>query len=62
LNLVTIAPLVTAGMFGLVSGFNDGGNLIASFTSGRVITPRVAALLLLVSLAGPFALGTARPR
>jgi PiT family inorganic phosphate transporter len=46
-------------MFGLVSGFNDGGNLMASFTSGRVITPRVAALLLLVSLAGPFTLGTA---
>lgn len=46
-------------MFGLVSGFNDGGNLMASFTSGRVITPRVAALLLLVSLAGPVVLGTA---
>ena len=46
-------------MFGLVSGFNDGGNLLASFTSGRVITPRVAALLLLVSLAGPLVLGTA---
>lgn len=46
-------------MFGLVSGFNDGGNLMASFTSGRVITPRVAALLLLVGLAGPLVLGTA---
>jgi inorganic phosphate transporter, PiT family len=46
-------------MFGLVSGFNDGGNLMASFTSGRVITPRVAALVLVVSLAGPLALGTA---
>jgi len=46
-------------MFGLVSGFNDGGNLLASFTSGRVLTPRVGALLLLVSLAGPLVLGTA---
>ena len=59
LNLEAIAPLVAASMFGLVSGFNDGGNLMASFTSGRVITPRVAAFLLLVSLAGPLAIGTA---
>ena len=46
-------------MFGLVSGFNDGGNLMGSFTSGRVISPRSAALLLLVSVAGPLILGTA---
>jgi PiT family inorganic phosphate transporter len=59
LNQVAIAPLVAASMFGLVSGFNDGGNLMASFTSGRVITPRVGALLLLVCLAGPLVLGTA---
>ena len=42
-----------------MSGFNDGGNLMGSFTSGRVINPRTAALLLLVSLAGPLVLGTA---
>jgi inorganic phosphate transporter, PiT family len=59
LNLEAIAPLVAASLFGLISGFNDGGNLMASFTSGRVISPRVAALLLLFSLAGPLALGTA---
>jgi len=59
LNLEAIAPLVAASMFGLVSGFNDGGNLMASFTSGRVISPRAAALLLLVCLIGPLALGTA---
>jgi inorganic phosphate transporter, PiT family len=59
LNPEAIAPLVAAAMFGLVSGFNDGGNLMASFTSGRVITPRAGTLLLLVSLAGPLALGTA---
>lgn len=59
MNPEAIAPLVAASLFGLVSGFNDGGNLIASFTSGRVITPRVAALLLLVCLAGPLVLGTA---
>jgi PiT family inorganic phosphate transporter len=59
LNPEAVAPLAAAAMFGLVSGFNDGGNLMASFTSGRVISPRVAALLLLVSLAGPVAIGTA---
>jgi inorganic phosphate transporter, PiT family len=59
LNLEGLAPLFAASMFGLVSGFNDGGNLIASFTSGRFITPRVAAVLLLASLAGPIVLGTA---
>src|SRR6202162_4271000 len=46
-------------MFGLVSGFNDGGNLMGSFTSGRVISPCAASLLLLVSLTGPLVLGTA---
>ena len=59
MNPEAIAPLVAAAMFGLVSGFNDGGNLMASFTSGRVISPRVAALLLVVSLAGPLVIGTA---
>jgi PiT family inorganic phosphate transporter len=54
-----VVPLAAAGLFGLVSGFNDGGNLMASFTSGRVITPRIAALLLLISLTGPFVIGTA---
>jgi inorganic phosphate transporter, PiT family len=59
LSLAVVAPLAAAGMFGLVSGFNDGGNLMASFTSGRLITPRAAALLLLVSVAGPLVLGAA---
>jgi len=59
LNLEAIAPLVAASLFGLVSGFNDGGNLLASFTSGRVLTPRTGALVLLVCLAGPVVLGTA---
>ena len=59
MNLEATGPLVAASLFGLVSGFNDGGNLLGSFTSGRVISPRGAALLLLVSLAGPFVIGTA---
>jgi inorganic phosphate transporter, PiT family len=59
LNLEAIGPLVAASLFGLVSGFNDGGNLMGSFTSGRVISPRAASLLLLVSIAGPLVLGTA---
>jgi PiT family inorganic phosphate transporter len=59
LSLSAIAPLVAACAFGVIAGFNDGGNLLASFTSGRVITPPVAAAILLVSLAGPVVLGTA---
>jgi PiT family inorganic phosphate transporter len=59
LSLAVVAPLAVAGLFGLVSGFNDGGNLMASFTSGRLITPRVAVLLLPLSVAGPLVLGTA---
>jgi hypothetical protein len=53
LNLEAIGPLVAASLFGLVSGFNDGGNLMGSFTSGSVISPRATALLLLLSLAAP---------
>lgn len=59
MNLEAIGPLIAASMFGLVSGFNDGGNLMGSFTSGRVISARAAALLLLLSIAGPLVLGTA---
>src|SRR6267154_873499 len=59
---MVLAPLLAACAFGLVSGFNDGGNLLASFTSGRVITPPMAALLLLVCLLGPLVLGTAVAR
>jgi inorganic phosphate transporter, PiT family len=59
LRLEAVIPLVAPCLFGLVSGFNDGGNLLASFTSGRVITPPIAAALLLVCLAGPVVLGTA---
>jgi PiT family inorganic phosphate transporter len=44
--------------FGVVSGFNDGGNLIASFTSGRVISPHAAAWLLLLVPLGPLVAGT----
>jgi inorganic phosphate transporter, PiT family len=59
MNLDVAIPLLAACLFGLVSGFNDGGNLMASFTSGRVITPRAAAILLLAAVAGPLLLGTA---
>jgi PiT family inorganic phosphate transporter len=59
LNLEAIGPVIAASLFGLVSGFNDGGNLMGSFTSGRVISQRAATMLLLVSLAGPLVLGTA---
>jgi PiT family inorganic phosphate transporter len=42
----------------MVSGINDGGSLLASFTSGRVITPRAAACLLLLAPLGPLLVGT----
>jgi len=45
-------------VFGVVSGFNDGGNLLASFTAGRVIAPRAAWALLLLSVLGPLIVGT----
>ena len=49
-------------LFGVVSGFNDGGNLLASFTSGRVITPPAAVCLLLLAPLGPLLVGTAVAR
>ncbi len=62
LDLAAVITLVAAGLFGVVSGFNDGGNLLASFTSGRVVTPPMAAALLVISLAGPLVIGTAVAR
>jgi predicted phosphate transport protein (TIGR00153 family) len=62
LSLEAVIPLVAPCLFGLVSGFNDGGNLLASFTSGRVIAPPMAAVLLLFCLAGPLVIGTAVAR
>jgi PiT family inorganic phosphate transporter len=54
---VGITLLALAVGYGVVSGLNDGGNLLASFTSGRVIRPRLAfALLFLVGL-GPVMVG-----
>jgi inorganic phosphate transporter, PiT family len=54
-----VGLLAVAGAFGLVAGFNDGGSLLASFTSGRVISPRSAVLLLLAVPLGPLIIGTA---
>ena len=54
--------VVFAWAYGFLSGFNDGGNLLASFTAGRVISPRVALLLLLPAALGPLLLGTAVAR
>jgi PiT family inorganic phosphate transporter len=58
-GLLASAAVASACLYGLVSGFNDGGNLLASFTSGRVITPRQAVALLLAVLAGPLLVGYA---
>lgn len=57
-----VSLVLVACTFGVVSGFNDGGNLLASFTSARVISPRVAILLLLAVPVGPLLLGTAVAR
>jgi PiT family inorganic phosphate transporter len=54
--------IAAACLYGLVSGFNDGGTLLASFTSGRVISPRLAVLLLAFVPAGAVVLGTAVAR
>jgi inorganic phosphate transporter, PiT family len=53
-----IVLLFVAAGYGLISGFADGGSLLGSFTSGRVITPRAASLLLLAALLGPPLVGT----
>lgn len=57
-----LLPLLAAALFGIVSGFNDGGNLIGSFTSGRIISPRSSAMVLLACVAGPLVVGTAVAR
>lgn len=44
--------------FGVVSGLNDGGNLLGSLTAGRVIAPRTAWCLLFLALLGPLLIGT----
>lgn len=54
--------IAVAAMFGLMSGFNDGGNLLASFTAGRVISPRLALLLLGPAVLGPLLVGTSVAR
>ncbi|HYM65858.1 MAG TPA: inorganic phosphate transporter [Patescibacteria group bacterium] len=59
MNLGTLGLFALPCAFGVVAGFNDGGSLLASFTSGRVISPRSAALLLLVVPLGPLVVGTA---
>ena len=56
-------PAVAAALlYGLISGFNDGGSLLASFTSGRVISPRLAVLLFAFVPLGPLVIGTAVAR
>jgi inorganic phosphate transporter, PiT family len=58
-NLDAGLLLGVAAVFGLVAGFNDGGSLLASFTSGRVISPRLATVLLLAVPLGPLVIGPA---
>ena len=62
LNPETVAAIAMACVYGVISGFNDGGNLIASFTAGRVLTPRVAMAIFLVVPVGPLVLGSAVAR
>ncbi|HYM49269.1 MAG TPA: inorganic phosphate transporter [Candidatus Limnocylindrales bacterium] len=53
------ATTLVACLYGIISGFNDGGNLLAAMTAGRVISRRQALLLLLAVALGPILLGTA---
>ena len=62
MSWVGVALIPTACLYGLISGFNDGGNLLASFASGRVVTPRHGAALLLFALLGAAVLGPAVAR
>jgi inorganic phosphate transporter, PiT family len=57
-SAVSIALILLACLYGVVSGLNEGGNLLASFTAGRVISPRAAAALLLLVVLGPLVLGS----
>jgi PiT family inorganic phosphate transporter len=53
------AGLVAAAcVYGIGSGFNDGGNLLASFTSGRLISPRAALALLVFVPLGAVLIGS----
>jgi PiT family inorganic phosphate transporter len=57
-NVAGLALLAVPCVYGLISGFNDGGSLLGSFISGRVITPRSAVLLLMLTVLGPLLVGT----
>lgn len=50
--------LIAPCAYGLVCGFNDGGSLLGSFMAGRVISPRAAMALLLLTALGPLLVGT----
>ncbi len=51
------------GLFSLLSGFNDGGNLMATFLRGGVLAPWVIFPILVGSIAlGPLLFGTAVSR
>jgi len=58
MNVSSVALIGVATVYGLMSGFNDGGNLLASFTAGRVISPRLALVLLGPAVLGPLLVGT----
>ncbi|MGH7903184.1 MAG: inorganic phosphate transporter [Candidatus Dormibacteraceae bacterium] len=57
-----IGLMLVGCLYGVVSGFNDGGNLLAVFTAGRVINPRSALLLLLLVPVGAVLVGGAVAR
>jgi len=55
-----VAIVACALAFNVVAGFNDGGNLLAAASAGRII-PLPVALVMIVgfAFAGPFVFGTA---
>lgn len=58
MNVSSLALIGVAILFGLLSGFNDGSNLLASFTAGRAISSRLALALLGPTMLGPLLAGT----
>ncbi|WP_242968557.1 inorganic phosphate transporter [Sulfobacillus sp. hq2] len=60
---VIVLLLLSLSAFAMVSGFNDGGNLVATYRSSRIIDSRRIAPLLIAAIAlGPVIFGTAVSR
>ncbi|MCY0894185.1 MAG: inorganic phosphate transporter [Acidibacillus sp.] len=58
--LLSVSVFILIALFALVSGFNDGGSIIASFLVSGVLPARLIVPLLIISVGlGPLVFGTA---